>query len=63
MGTSRSEGGGGYTVHMRLIEIVKYDKPEPMESTHQLPAPLPTHCSAYISLSVDKKNFDNQEFL
>ena len=50
MGTNRSEGGGGYTVHLRLIEIVKYDKPEP---TYQLPSPppLPTQ---FLSMSVKK---------
>ena len=73
MGTSRSEGGGGYTVHMRLIEIVKYDKPEPNGINPPTPQPPPhpvsiyvskktqyaysPYCSAYISLSVDKENF------
>ena len=51
MGTSRSEGGGGYTVHMRLIEIVKYDKPEP--NGINPPTPQPPHHP--VSLYVSKK--------
>ena len=49
MGTNRSEGGGGYTVHLRLIEIVKYDKPEPNGINLPTPQPPPPHpVSLYV---------------
>ena len=53
MGTNRSEGGGGFTVHLRLIEIVKYDKPEPngINLPTPQPPPLPTQ---FLSMSVKK---------
>ena len=53
MGTNRSEGGGGYTVHLRLIEIVKYNKPEP--NGINLPTPQPPPPPHPVSLYVCEK--------